>query len=793
LTTAVVKRDRRRRPITFDIGRARLWDSLPAVDSEAVEEEEEQMSRTIVAAFLLAIVSLPGAARAVDPTATPGVRETIRVGRAPAPITIDGDLSDAGWAGVRPIGTWYQISPASEAAPKVATTVRMVYDDRALYLAFELEDPDPGSIRAPLTDRDNALASSDYAGIIIDGVDDGKTAQEFLANPRGVQYDAIWSDIAGEDLAPNFYWTAAAATSDRGWRLEMRIPFSSIRYVPGPNPVWGITLFRNWPRERRYQFATAVQPTSCFICNENRLEGLTGLPAGGSWVLAPYAAGRRSSTPAGGLLGAPLENGDVAGDYGFDLKWNPSARHTVDATVHPDFSQIETDVAQISTNQRFALFFPERRPFFLEGIDLFSTPLDAIYTRTVTDPRSGLRATGRFGDSSYTLLLADDRGGGSVVIPGPTSSTTALQDFESTAVVGRLRRDVGNSYLSFIVSDREVDGGGSNRVAGPDFQWHPREADTVTGQYLWSQSETPVRPDLAPEWDGRKLSDGAALLSWEHGAGAWDWTLSGRDVGAEFRADNGYVPRVGYREGFGELGHGWGISGTPFRGLRLFVSSRYDEGEESALLSRVTTAGINLASRGTLHLTLGGRSDDERVEGLVLSQNQGYLKLSMEPSETLADFVFSAHAGSAIDYDNARTGTGAGATLGAVLRSREHLEVRVDLQRETLDVDRQGAPGGRLFTADLARVRTTWTFTRRFFVRVISQLVETRRDPTLYTFAVDAKSSDLESSLLLAYKLNWQSVAYLGYGDSRLFSPTTARREAAGKELFFKISYALQR
>ena len=116
-----------------------------------------------------------------------------------------------------------------------------------------------------------------------------------------------------------------------------------------------------------------------------------------------------------------------------------------------------------------------------------------------------------------------------------------------------------------------------------------------------------------------------------------------------------------------------------------------------------------------------------------------------------------------------------------------------NLQRDQLDVDPSGIPGGRLFTADIARVRAIWTFSPRFFVRLISQLVETRRDPDLYTFAVDAKSSTVESSLLLAYKLNWQSVAYLGYGDSRTFAPLTGRREPAGKEIFLKLSYALQR
>jgi len=750
------------------------------------------MSHSTAARLLLAGAAIAPAAVGFAQSQATGARETLHVSPTTAAIVIDGDLSDPGWQGIEPVGRWYQISPRSEQEPKVRTLARMTYDAEALYLAFELEDPDPRRIRAPLTDRDNALASSDYAGIIIDGVNDGKTAQEFLANPRGVQYDALWSDIAGEDLAPNYYWTSAARITPHGWRLEMRIPFSSIRYVPGPNPVWGVTLFRNWPRERRYQLATALQPTACFICNENQLVGLSGLPHGGSWVLAPQATARRSSDPRDGVLGAPLESDGTASDFGFNFKWNPSARHVVDVTVHPDFSQVESDVAQIAVNQRFALYFPERRPFFLEGIDLFSSPLSAIYTRTVTAPRSGLRATGRFGENAYTLMVADDRGGGSVVIPGATSSRTAFQDFESTAVVGRLRHDMGDSYVSLIASDREVDGGGWNRVVGPDFQWKVGGADTLTGQLLWSTSETPNRPDLAEEWDGRRLSGGAALLLWEHAARGWDWSLEARDVDAEFRAENGYVPRVGYRQGTAELGKFWGLGGRYFSAARVFVHGEYGEGENGDLLSRVSRAGVNLVSRGTLRMTVNVDARDDRVESRVLSQTQGRLSLRAAPSQTFADLVLELYAGSATDYDNVREGDGAGALLEAVLRSSKHLEVRLDLQRDQLDVDPPGSVRGRLFTADIARVRATWTFSPRMFVRVISQLVETRRDPTLYTFAVDEKSSDIESSVLLAYKLNWQSVAYLGYGDTHSFAPTTGRREPAGKEVFLKLSYALQ-
>jgi hypothetical protein len=750
------------------------------------------MKRRAVAAWIV----LSGIARfgmAAD-AAEAVARETLHVERASGPIVVDGVLAEDAWKGAREVERWYQIRPATDAAPKVRSRAWLAFDDRNLYVALELEDPDPRAIRAPLTDRDNAIISSDYAGIIIDGLDNGKTAQEFLANPRGVQYDAIWSDIAGESLAPNFHYESAARIHERGWTLEMKIPFASVRYAPGPAPVWGVTLIRNWPRERRYEFSTAEQPTSCFICNGNRLVGLADLPGGGSWVLAPYVSARRAETPEGGVLGAPLEEDDVDFDGGFDLKWNPTARHTVDLTFQPDFSQVETDVPQIATNQRFALFFPERRPFFLEQVDLFSTPFSAVYTRSVTDPRAGARATGRFGSNAYTLLVTEDLGGGSVIIPGPSESTVVEQAFESNVLLGRLRHDFGaDAYASFVVTDREIDGSGHNRVFGPDFQWKRGDSDVVAGQLLWSRSETPVLPEIAEEWDGRELSGHAAQMSWDHGAGSWDWNLTASDVDGEFRADNGFLPRVGYRQANGTLGHAWGLGGGFFTSARLFTYDEYSIGEDDEILTRVVSGGLDLGGQRNFALRLQARSEDLRVDGRLLSQTQGRARLRVTPGGAVANLVATAYAGSAIDFDNAREGDGWGASLEAVLRSTKHLELRIDAARDVLDVDDAALGEGRLFTADVLRARAVYTFTPSFFVRAIVQLERVDRDPSLYTFAVEAEDEAVDASLLLAYKFDWQSVIYLGYGDSRLLLAESGRREKAGREIFFKLSYAFRR
>ena len=174
----------------------------------------------------------------------------------------------------------------------------------------------------------------------------------------------------------------------------MRVPFSSLRYPKGNPQTWSIMLYRNYPREFRYQLFTTRLPrgSSCFICHAQTLTGLENLPSGGHIVVAPYGTLKQEAVPDEN--GTGLKNKPLKGDAGVDAKWIPNENTAIDATLNPDFSQVESDVAQIGVNQRFALFYPEKRPFFLEGIELYSTPVQAVYTRSITDPAWGARATG---------------------------------------------------------------------------------------------------------------------------------------------------------------------------------------------------------------------------------------------------------------------------------------------------------------------------------------------------------------------------------------------------------------
>ena len=750
-------------------------------------------------ALLLLLVAPP--ARAADPVPGPGF--TIR--RAAGAITVDGDLSDPGWQGIEAITTWYETNPGDNIEPKVKNEAYLTYDDHYFYAAFRFEDPKPAGIRGPIGDHDAVPSSTDYAGVIVDTHNDGKTAQMFLANPHGVQYDAISSDATGEDNSPDFFWDSEGKTTATGWTLEIRIPFSSLRYANEAEPRWRILLYRNYPRDRRYQFFTARLPrdVNCFICNSSPMSGLAGLPHGSHMVVAPFVTAQRQSFPVPDL-GDPLHSDGIEGDAGVDLKWSPATSVAIDATVNPDFSQVESDVAQIVANERFALFFPEKRPFFLEGVDLLATPIQAVYTRTVTDPQAGLRATGKIGDAAYTALITRDQGGGRAVLPGPQGSSFVRQDFDSDVGILRLRHDLGRSFVSFLATGRSIEdqgiastgptleNSGHNVVLGPDFQWRPRGADSFTGQALWSQSRTPMRTDLTSVWDGRTLSDHALQLSWSHGTRRVDWYLQGQDFGPDFRADDGFVPQVGYREIYGETGYTIRPKDAFLSRVRFFTANYYDVDPDGHALNQHVSIGSGGDGGFNSFYRVELNHDKILVGTAWLERFRPHITLQANPGRVVNQLSTEAFVAQEIDFDNARRGRGLTLLNSATVRPSDHLELRANVNFRRLDVN-GSAGSARLFTAQVERVRAQWSFSSRSFVRLIGQYQQTRRDTSLYSFAVPVKEADFNVSGLFAFKLNWQTVAYAGYGDSREFDEVSGRLEKSGRQAFTKISYAWQR
>lgn len=719
---------------------------------------------------------------------------TINLKRAAGAIKIDGDLSDEGWQNAARVEQWYEIQPGDNTEPPVKSVGFLTYDDKFFYAGFEFDDPDPSAIRAPFGDHDNVNGNSmDFGGIFLDALDTHRTAIELFASPRNVQYDAVTDDASGENPSPDFYWDSAAKITAKGWTLEMRIPFSTLRYHNADPQKWGIILFRNYPRLFRHQITSVTFPrnSNCTVCRESALTGLERLPGGGHVVAAPYASASQKSEPRDDVLGAPLVNAPMKGRVGLDVKYTPNTTTALDATIRPDFSQIESDTAQITANERFALFFPEKRPFFLEGVDLFNTPIQAVYTRTITDPTWGGRITGKTGGMRYTVLAAEDGGGGSVILPGANGSSTAPQDFTSDVFVGRVKQDLGHSFIGALVTDREMrEGDAHNRVIGPDAEWRPSPANVVKAEALFSETRTPNRPDVASEWNGQQLNGHAFLASWAHNTRHLDWLGRYTDMSDGFRADTGFVPQVGTYDLAGSAG--WTVHPKRFVSReRSFVQMEYQTDRDGNVITKGIMPGFGMDTRWNGFVQVRYNMDHTRAGDQVIGRNQFGYTVQFSPSQRVTYISIDSTMGQDIDFDNARPAHGLTMNLQATLQPTAHLAINFLQNTRSLHVDVFNQRD-RLFVERVSRVNSTYTFTSRIFVRIIGQYVSATRDQVLYRNAVDGRSGDFSGSALFAYKLNWQSVLFAGYGDDRELS-SVRRLEPLDRQFFVKISHAFQR
>jgi hypothetical protein len=385
--------------------------------------------------------------------------------RLEAAIRVDGKLDEPAWGQAARLTEFTQYSPVDGRPAEQATEVLIWYSPTAIHFGVRAA-ADPGSVRAHLAERDRGIIPDDYIEFQLGTFNDGRQAFVFGVNPLGVQADGaliegtqrrggIGEDRGGgreqADLSPDYVWDSKGRLTDSGYELEVRIPFKSLRYQRGDPQDWSLQVIRKtaaWGREDTW--APTRRGAASFLAQHGRILGLTGLRRGlvleVNPVVTSSVVGSRPET------GAPWEYDGGRPEFGGNVKWGISNDVNLNATGNPDFSQIEADASQISPDPRRAIFFQEKRPFFLDGLEYFSTPLQLIYTRRVVAPVAAVRLTGRTASTNFGLLSAvDDR---------ELSETGDLPVYNLL----RVQRDVGRqSRVGFAYTDR-IDGGAYNRV-----------------------------------------------------------------------------------------------------------------------------------------------------------------------------------------------------------------------------------------------------------------------------------------------------------------------------------------
>ena len=755
-----------------------------------------------IAAIVLLLAPLSVPSRAGQEPARPRPAEAARynVVRASVPVRIDGVLDEEAWAAAPKIPVPFEWQPGDNIPAPVDTEVLVTYDLHNLYVGFRCFDPEPKKIRAHLMDRDDTdtLILDDHVSFMVDSFNDERRGFQFRVNPLGVQADANFSELEGyEDFSWDAIWKASARITDWGWAVEVAIPLNQLRFRRSEGPqTWGFEAERSWPRDTRHRMTSHVRSrnVNCILCQFNKLTGFEGIRPGQNIELTPtVTASRTDAMPMPDYPDGSLERGKIDDQYGLSAKWGVTPNLILNGAVNPDFSQVEADVAQLEINRRFALFYPEKRPFFLEGADFFLTPLQAVFTRTVADPLWGAKLTGKSGRTALGFFAAQDELT-NLIIPSNQGSAAASLDQNAYGGVFRLRQDVGKMSTLGLLYTGRMGTGYSNHVAGADGFIRLDQKNSVIFQVLHSETDYPDDFAAAYGQEADRFGGNALMLEYQHFSRNWIVDAVYNDRSTGFRADYGFIPRVDMRNVqatvFRQV---WGKPGGWFNLLRFGLAGQAVWDQKGTLTDRGVVLGAMF--RGNLESLANVHANFERTY-----YNGEYF------DTPYADFVFSfrpfsgseigviAQAGKAVDYSNVRLADTFAVGPNFSFSLFRHLNFVPSYIYERLSRE-----GETIYTANLAQAKAVWNFSTRSFVRAIVQYQVLRQNPAQYAFPVDSRSRGLFTQFLFSYKVNPRTVVFLGYSDNAMggsfdswLGPGRVAMTRTDRTFFLKIGYAWQ-
>ena len=728
----------------------------------------------------------------------------IHIPKTTASISIDGDLSDAGWAQANKVQIEINSWPSENTPAPVATEVLLMENGEYFYLAFKAKDPNPSQIRAFLKDRDDVW-EDDLVGVKIDSYNDQKLAYQFFSNPLGVQADAIENEVTGDESdAWDGIWQSVGQLSPDGYQVEIAIPLRILNFNDRlALQQWRIELVRFYPRDLKHRLSSnkIERANPCWICQMRVATGFSGAKQGSHFSVVPSlvtgASQQRAVTSDAKTDWQTKPNTEAS----LDLKWGITPDINLNATLNPDFSQVEADVAQVSMNDTFSLFFDEKRAFFLDNQDYFSSPLDLVYTRNIGAPDIGAKLTGKQQQHSFAFFAANDDKT-TFIVPGNLGSDVAVLDEESTNAVLRYRYDLNADLsLGWISSLRQSDSY-HNNLSGLDLKYKFTEQDELVLQYLYADSaySEPLRQSFADSEAALRLadelSDPAYFLMYEHDDGAWFWNTEYLALEKDFRADMGYMPQTDFHKFVQGLGYQWFSDSSWWN--RAVLSGDWDisHNANNELLEKEAELFLELwgPQQSFFSFSLTDREKTgPRLNNNSLAIDGNTLMFNEKRLITFAEFrplsALYANAeielGDAIDYRNNRLGELLQVTPEFIWNASTHLQIEARHTYRYLEAD-----GAEVFTANLTDLRFSYQFSVRSLLRLTLIYNDIQQNPLNNPGLSQQLERSLGSQLLYSYKLNPQTLFFAGYSDNAYQDDELTSLERDQRSVFMKFSYA---
>jgi hypothetical protein len=510
----------------------------------------------------------------------------IGIPKISAPVAIDGRPDEESWKQAAVFKDFYQTSPGDNIEPSKPTEVYVMYDEKHLYVAFKCWD-ERDKIRASVAKRDEVFGE-DNVRLWLDTYNDQRRAYVLGFNPLGIQQDGIFTEGQGADFSVDIVMESKGVIEEWGWSVEVKIPFKSLRYTAGKGKHWGFNAARNIDRlnDEFDQWLPDDRDISGFLVKHGKITGLDEIKTERTLEVVPSitlseTGSRKRTIPNDGFAGplgrynpifnpgglrdpGKFVNDPIKKDIGVNLKYTITPNITLDAAVNPDFAEIEADAPVVTANQRFPIFFQEKRPFFLEGKEIFDSPLQPFYSRTIVDPDLAAKLTGKVGKTSFGFLLASDNAPGNYSedertelaicqerrLTDPDFVCLAEEFVDKNAFFGvlRVKRDFGsNNNIGFFATSRTFPKN-RNFTGGFDGTFKLNPKTVMTFQVLGTHSRKYFfDPDPAPGEEATRYRTGNGFgyyWSMDYTTDTHGWFAEAFGRTKDYRADAGFTRRT---------------------------------------------------------------------------------------------------------------------------------------------------------------------------------------------------------------------------------------------------------
>jgi hypothetical protein len=773
------------------------------------EHPESKRKRRIALPWLPGLLiamatAVPGGADPPD-VFQPQFMPTLEIHPAGGPIRIDGNLDDPGWQGAVRADGFAEVSPGDQVAPPVESETWVTYDEENLYLALVAHD-DPATVRVSLSERDQ-IWHDDYFGLMLDTYGDHNWGYEFFVNPLGIQGDLRMHSGGAEDLSYDLIWYSRGQVTDDGYQVELAIPFASLRFPRREVQSWRVNFWRDHQREVRRQYAWAAtdRDEPCWMCQWGTLTGICGINPPRNLEVIGSAIGTQTGERREDASGeGKLHYYDPEGEASASLRYSLTSTSSAELTINPDFSQIESDAGQIDINEPFTIFYDEKRPFFLEGSELYRTWMQVVYTRSISNPLVAGKVLGSHGRTALAWTFAQDEDS-PVILPLEERSFFRTAG-KSRVNLLRIQHAFGtDSHVGGIMTDRRLDEGGSGTLGGLDgavrflHSWRARAQILASHTHEPNDSSITAGPPGTTNlmeltfdrgrhtlgFDGERFDGHAILAALDRSGRYWNGEIDFEERHPSFRADNGFITRNDYR-----MLSTW--NGLMFQPDGKVVVSW----EPSLMLARMwdysgrfqdewIMAGIEGQFKQQTNLEIEGLVSRERFrEKIIPGIRRATFSASTRPSETIGVGVELEVGRSIYRTFDPEVEPFLGRIVNVEMEANLKLLTRLALST-VLSYARMKEPDGETLVYDgwILRNRLDYQVNREASVRIVTEY-----DNFDERFAFEP---------LLTYRLNAFSVFYLGMSDEYLRfgeEPEVGHGprpqwDLGGRQIFAKLQY----